>query len=204
MSNKRQYNSSLRAKRAAETRDRIQRATRKLIGRNGFAETTVGQIADEAGVAAQTVYATFGSKAGIVGSLLAHLEEEARLPEMIASLEAEQNPHAQLRIFTAWIRRLYGMSIDIFSAVIQSQSQPEMSAIRQNGDANRLRGCRLLAGTWAEAGVLPENTDPESVASHIWLTTSLEAYIACTETLGWNPDQYEDWLNTSLEKQVFG
>ena len=61
MSTDRPYRSTLREERARETRLRIRKSARRLFAARGFAETTIAQIAKDAGVAPQTVYAVFGS-----------------------------------------------------------------------------------------------------------------------------------------------
>jgi AcrR family transcriptional regulator len=59
---KRQYNSVRRREQAGETRLRIIRAAHDLFVDQGYGRTTIAEIARTAGVAVETVYATFGSK----------------------------------------------------------------------------------------------------------------------------------------------
>jgi AcrR family transcriptional regulator len=59
---KRQYNSVRRREQASETRLRIIRSAHDLFVGQGYGRTTIAQIARAAGVAVETVYATFGSK----------------------------------------------------------------------------------------------------------------------------------------------
>ncbi len=59
---KRQYNSVRRREQAGETRLRIIRSAYDLFVDQGYGRTTIAQIARTAGVAVETVYATFGSK----------------------------------------------------------------------------------------------------------------------------------------------
>lgn len=60
---------SLRAEQAALTTRRILEAARRGFADAGYAATTLREIASEAGVAVQTVYAVFGSKANILRAL---------------------------------------------------------------------------------------------------------------------------------------
>ena len=60
---------TLRQEQANLTRSRIRDAARGLFVRDGYAATTLKAIAIEAGVAVQTVYAVFGSKASILTEL---------------------------------------------------------------------------------------------------------------------------------------
>jgi TetR/AcrR family transcriptional regulator of autoinduction and epiphytic fitness len=59
---KRTYDSSLRKQQASQTRMRILDAAQKRFAERGYAASTIESIASAAGVAVDTVYATFGSK----------------------------------------------------------------------------------------------------------------------------------------------
>lgn len=63
---KRQYNSARRRDQARETRLRVVRAAHDLFVTEGYGRTTIAAIAQAAGVAVETVYAAFGSKAGLL------------------------------------------------------------------------------------------------------------------------------------------
>ncbi len=203
MSIKRKYDSELRSSRAADTRLRIQKSARRLIAASGFENTTVTVIAKDAEVSPQTIYSVFGSKAAIVASMLTHLEEEAGEAESLAALMKETDPRRQLKIFSEWIRRLFDMSADIFTVVAQTSGEPSLVEIRENGDARRLGGCKMLASRWAEAGVLNAEYDPDAAAEQFWLLTSFETYVLCTKSLSWSSDRYEKWVADSVARLVF-
>ena len=63
---KRPYRSPLREAQAAATRTRILDAALDTFLERGYAGTSVAAIARAAGVSPETVYATFGTKRGIV------------------------------------------------------------------------------------------------------------------------------------------
>ena len=58
-----------RQKRARQTRRSILAAAHELFVRQGYARTTIQQIADQADVAWQTVYAVFGGKPAILSAV---------------------------------------------------------------------------------------------------------------------------------------
>src|SRR5690349_2462023 len=66
----RPYTSTVRAEQAAQTRARIVDAAGALFLERGYPRTTVKQIAERAGVAPDTVYATFGSKIRVLTALI--------------------------------------------------------------------------------------------------------------------------------------
>jgi len=63
---KRRYASARRDEQAHETRLRIIGAARELFVTKGYGRTTLVAIAQEAGVAVETVYAAFGNKAALL------------------------------------------------------------------------------------------------------------------------------------------
>jgi AcrR family transcriptional regulator len=63
---KRRYTSTRRDEQARETRLRIVRAARELFVTKGYGRTRLAEIAYEAGVAVETVYAAFGNKASLL------------------------------------------------------------------------------------------------------------------------------------------
>src|SRR5713101_8049172 len=66
----RSYNGTLRQEQAQMTRGRILDAARRLLVNGTYSSVTMEDIAAEAGVAYQTVYAIFGSKARLAQRLV--------------------------------------------------------------------------------------------------------------------------------------
>lgn len=62
----RRYDSSRRARQAAQTRADIVLAAGKVFRESGWSGATLAAIAREAGVAVETIYSGFGSKSGVL------------------------------------------------------------------------------------------------------------------------------------------
>lgn len=75
---KRTYNSPLRARRAAETRQRILEAAVKKVG-EGASQLTIPKVAKEAGVAVPTVYRYFPSKEDLEDGIAEHVRTMLRI-----------------------------------------------------------------------------------------------------------------------------
>src|SRR6185312_16043357 len=67
---RRSYKSPVRRRQAGDTRRRIVEATRQLMASEGYAGMTIEAIARRAEVSAQSVYAIFKSKTGILTEVL--------------------------------------------------------------------------------------------------------------------------------------
>jgi len=66
----RRYDSARRKEQARQTRAAILEAAQRLFAERGYASSTIEAIAAEAGVAVDTVYASFGSKRGVLSKLM--------------------------------------------------------------------------------------------------------------------------------------
>ena len=85
-----------RERMALQTRREIIETARRLFSERGYAATSMADIAREAGVALQTIYARLGSKHGILLALLDQVDEEAGVPEAAAAIQAAATPAAVL------------------------------------------------------------------------------------------------------------
>ncbi len=202
MSTSRPYRSTLREEQAQETRLRIRKSARRLFAAQGFTETTITQIADDAGVAPQTIYAVFGSKSAIVGEMLQDLETSADIGAWVAKMIAEGDPHLQLRIFVSMNRTLFEKGAPILRAAMAARSEPEVAALIERGDGSRRVGTTQLTQIWSRQEALREGLKPTDAAELLWLLTSVEQYLLATDGLGWSPDRYEQWLGDLLDREM--
>src|SRR5580765_3079216 len=66
---RRRYDATSRRARARHTRRAILDAAARLFLRDGFQATTMPAVAADAGVSQETIYKTFGGKAGLVRAI---------------------------------------------------------------------------------------------------------------------------------------
>lgn len=194
VSNERSYRSSLREERALETRLRIRRSARELFERQGFAATTIAEIAQTAGVATPTVYATFGSKGRLVIEMMEELEELAGAEGAAPMLFAETDPRRQLGLFIGFIRALFERGAPILRAAMDARGDPDVKAMAAVGNGRRLEGTTMLAVGWEAQGALREGVTVDEAAGMLWLLTSAEQFMLAVDDLGWTPDVYEERL----------
>src|SRR4029453_6399675 len=106
---KRGYASVVRREQAARTRARILDAAGPLFEADGYARTTMRGIAQHAEVAADTVYATFGSKARVLTALIDHrLDPTGDVRNALDTPGAratrpEPNQRRQVHLFARWV-----------------------------------------------------------------------------------------------------
>ncbi len=204
MSSDRSYHSSLREEQAFQTRLRIRRAARELFATQGFAATTITQIAQAAGVSPATVYAAFESKAGVVVAMLEDLEEEAGMGSHIAAVLAESDPRKQLRAFIGAHCRLFTEGADILRAAMRAAEDPDVAALAEMGDGHRREVIETLVGGWQKKGALRPGLTKKQAADRLWLLTTVESYFSAVDRLGWKPRTYQAWLADITHREMFG
>jgi len=79
---RRRYRSPLREQRAAETRAALLTAAHRLFVRDGWAGTGMRDVAAEAGVSTETVYAHFSSKRALLQAVM----DIARMQSLFATI----------------------------------------------------------------------------------------------------------------------
>lgn len=198
----RPYRSAVREQRAADTRRRIATAAKGLFAERGFAGTTVADIAAQAGVAAPTVYATFGSKGAIVRVLLAQMEYEADAGGWVQRIANEPSPPAKLAAFATWTTVMLSSSKAMIRATIGAAADPAMNELREEGDRHRRHGLRALIDQLIQKDALSAELSEEHALDRAWLLTGVELYLSATNGCGWSDAEYEQWLTTLLQQQL--
>lgn len=202
MSRDRSYHSSLREEQAYQTRLRIRRAARELFATQGFASTTINQIAAAAGVSPATVYATYQSKAGIVAAMLEDLEESVDMGSHIEEMLDEEDPRKQLRLFVQAHCRLFTEGADILRAAMRAIEDPAVAALTEAGDDHRRLGIEALVGIWQKKGVLRPGLTRKQAIDRLWLLTTVDSFLTAIDRLGWKPRTYQNWLAEITEREI--
>ena len=83
---------SLRERRARLTQDEILQSARRLFAERGYARTSVRDIARAAGVSAQTVYDSVGSKQALVARLNDLIDSEAGIAAIARAAAESADP----------------------------------------------------------------------------------------------------------------
>ena len=183
----------LRQRQALETRRAIANAARSLFTKRGYAATSIEVVADEAGVAARTVYAIFGTKKAILGAICEEWLAEAGIVEAAAAGMKERDLRRRLALVAQSSRR-------------QWESERGVRAMLEGAAASDAEVARMLAG-WKDdrarslhsvlvgvEGDLRSEIDHQRAGATIRALTSAEVYVELVAGEGWTPDEYELWL----------
>jgi AcrR family transcriptional regulator len=162
---------SLRERKKAETRTRIADVATGLFARRGFHAVTVGEIAEAAGVAKQTVFNYFPQKEDLVFDRAAEIEAQ-----ILAALRERGDDTTAVEAFRAFTRafweRIIGLSPERpqagFFALVHGTP-----ALRVHGREVTARGLdRLAAAIAEEAGADAGDLRPRALASALLGTHS--------------------------------
>jgi AcrR family transcriptional regulator len=184
---------------AAETRREILRAARRLFAERGFASTSVQQIAEESGVAVQTIYSSIGSKAALVLALNDLLDEEADVAGLAAKLLEETDPPQLIAKGVQLTRQLNERCGDLIQVLLSAAAaEPEAAAALADGMRRHELGASRIAQRLAALGALGSGTTPERASAVFSMMTSPASWRQLIHRAGWTFDEAEAWLAPSL------
>jgi AcrR family transcriptional regulator len=204
---KRPYDSSRRRDQARQTRARIVDAAGELFVERGYAATSVATIAERAGVAPQTVYGAFGTKAAVlvaaINVAVAGDDEQVALfdrPEM-TDLATGTDGAAVAAGIAGMCRRLLERAGPLLHAADEAAvTDPALGELWARGHGMRLADMRRLARDLERSGLLRDDLDRGSAADILFALTSPETYRTFTVAREWSPGRYETWLRTTLAR----
>jgi AcrR family transcriptional regulator len=187
-----------RAERASATRARILAAARSLFGTRGYGATTLTDIAAEAEVAIQTVYAVFGSKRGILRGLSDAVVHDT---EADAAIVLTSEGPASLASFARSIRLRWEHGYDVtvihgIAAMTDPAARADLEAILER----RRNGLRGLVERLAPS--LDPSVGRDRALAVLDALTLPELYGELVAVHGWTPDSYEAWLAGILVREL--
>lgn len=192
----------IRQRHADMTRRAILDVARELFLRDGYANTPIRRLAEQAGVAVPTIYATFGSKPAVLMGLLDRLDNE--LIEPIARQLMQTEEPAEVLGLVARLERAGRESAgDVLRLVMQAAaSEPEVEQVWQEGLDRHREGIDRVCGRLAAGGHLRTGLTLEDAIAATLALTSMEAYDELVNHRGWSHDRYEAWLATALRSAL--
>jgi AcrR family transcriptional regulator len=193
---------SLRAEQAAVTTRRIINAARRRFRDDGYAATTLREIALEAGVAVQTVYAVFGSKANILRALRESVVTDPAASEAYAAALAATDLDEALGSFARSIRLRWEAGHDIVMInASAAAADPEIRADVRAANAARRDGIARLT---RRLGELDRGLDLRRVEALLDALTLTSVYEQLVMHHNWSAEDYEAWLVDALRREVRG
>lgn len=202
----------LRSGHADATRQRIAEAAAELFVRDGYATATIAAVARQAGVSAQTVYNTFGTKAVLLKTAyditLAGDSQPIPLAERADVRALHEEPDASLllrgyaRLGREVLDRVGPLMFQVVSGA--GAGEADLIAHRETTNRERLTGTTMVARRVDELGALAPGVSVESARDRIWTLNSVEVWHLLTGILGWSGDDYQEWIGEAMCAAVLG
>lgn len=201
----RTYDGRARREKAMATRRAVLAAARDLLEQQGFAATTMAAVARAAGVSAETVYKSFGSKPALVKAVFDVVIAGDDEPVSVADrpeaqrIREQADPAGKVRAYAAGAAVRAARSAGI-QLVLRNgaASDPTVARLWQQLQDERLTGMTLFARHLAETGCLRAGVDVDAARDILWTCISVEVYDLFVHQRGWTLAAYSDWLQRTL------
>ena len=198
---KRTYDSTSRRDAAQARRRSIIDSARQIFLHNGYAATTMPAIANAAGTALDTVYATVGKKAALFRLLIemAISGQDEAVPaearDYVRAIRAEPGAERKLQLYAAALRAIQPRLAPLIRVLHEAAPlDPELDLLWQTISRRRAANMQLLAKDLAATGRLRSDLTQSKTADIIWSMNSPEFYLLLVDQRGWSPEEYEIWL----------
>jgi len=200
---KRPYKSLVRQRQAGDTRYRIIEATRKLLLSEGYAGMTIEAIAQRAEVSAQSVYAIFKSKTGILIELLDQATFGPDYDEAVRKALSASDPETRLRLAAPIARQIHDAQSATFDLLRGAGVvAPELAKLEQQRESLRYERQEKMIISLRRAERLQPGIDHATARDIFWMLTGRDVYRMLVRERGWSSQKYQDWLADALVQSL--
>src|SRR5499427_4319927 len=196
---KRRYDATRRRQAAARTRAAILDAARELFTERGYTATPMTAIAERAGVALDTVYASVGRKPDLARLLIETAISgtgkaiPAEQRDYVKAVQAAADADTKIAIYAEAVTAIAPRLALVHSIIVQAApAEPELAALWAEIAARRAANMRRFVADLAT--VTPLRLDPGQAADIVWATNAAETYQLLVAQRGWTPKQYQAFL----------
>jgi len=197
-----------RRERSRRTRTRLVDAATRLFVEHGYLATTIESVAEQAGVAVQTVYYVFGTKRALLDAVLdASIAGDA---EPVAVLERPwfETLGSELDAATA-VEHLVDAAVAIlarvapvYEVVRRAAADPDVGALLDRNRTGRRADQRRLVERLAAGGHLRSGLDVDTAADVVYALLNEEVFQMLTVDCGWPLDRFRQWATDLVGHQL--
>jgi AcrR family transcriptional regulator len=200
---KRPYRSLVRQRQAGETRQRIVEAAWRLLRSEGYAGMTIEAVAQRAGVSAQSVYAIFKSKTGILAELLDQSTFGADYDEAVRQALGAADAESRLRLAASIARQIHDAGRATFDLLRGAGViAPELVQLERRRERQRYERQERMIVALRDAHRLRPELDYRIARDIFWMLTGRDVYRMLVLERGWSSQKYQDWLADTLVRTL--
>lgn len=207
----RRYRSPARQAAAQQTRRAILAAARRLFIERGYNATTMAAVAEAAGVALDTVYASIGPKPVLFRLLVesAISGKDEAVPALdrdyVRAMQAEPDARRKLALYAQAVRQIQERLAPLFNVLQEAaSSDAELAAVWNDIGERRARNMRLLVADLVKTAELRPDLSEQEAADILWTMNSSEFYALMVHQRQWDPSRFEDWLASAWARLLLG
>jgi AcrR family transcriptional regulator len=204
---RRGYDASNRRARAQERRLLVLRVAEEMFLRDGYGGVTVRAVAEATGTSIETIYKTYGGKAGLVAAIQeAALEGSGPVPAPDRSdAMSAREPDADLMLgHWAELSKEVAPRVSPIMLLVRSAavSDPQMAALQQQMAAQRRERMTHNAARLLATGEVRPQLTHDQVRDVLYTYTAPELFEIVVLEGGWTLQQYAEFLHRGLRGQL--
>jgi AcrR family transcriptional regulator len=196
---------------ARATQWRMVKAAYQLFCDQGYAATTMAQIAEAAGVAIQTLYFTFHTKAALLSRAYDFAvlgDEEPQPPESqdwYRAMAAEPDLVGALRHLVSGVGEITRRATPIeLAARVASDADPDTRRVMEIHERWRADGFEGMLAILSAKAPLRSGLTLKRATDLLLLHGGADVYRFLVEERQWTHDDWVDWTTSALAEQLFG
>ena len=194
---------SRRERQAEQTRAEILRAARTRFASDGYASTSLKNIAADAGVSVQTLYDSVGQMADLVRRLNDLIDAEADVASLVAVLRTSTDPAEVIRVPARITRRLIEQCGDIMRAALAaSLTDPGLLPVIHEGQHRHRAGAAMVADRLHALKALPRGIAVDQAATSIAALSDFRLALVLLDDHGLDLDHVETWIGDTTARSV--
>jgi AcrR family transcriptional regulator len=187
-----------RAEQARATRRRIIAAATEQFIAHGYGATLLDQVAEQAGVAVQTVYFHFGNKRTLLKHVMdvAAVGDDEPVPLLerpwLKQIEQEPDPRRIIELWLANSRQIVHRVAPLMRVMRGATgTDPELAAQWETNQQQTRTAYGMLARLLAARDALRTGLDIDQARDIAFAIGNVETYLQFTDVCGWTPDQWQ-------------
>ncbi len=164
---------------------------------------TIEAIAQRAEVSAQSVYAIFKSKTGILIELLNQATFGADYEDAVRKALSASDPETRLRLAAPIARQIHDAQSATFDLLRGAGVvAPELAKLEQQRERLRYERQQRMIISLRDAGRLRPGLDHGTARDIFWMLTGRDVYRMLVCERGWSSQKYQDWLADTLVRSL--
>jgi AcrR family transcriptional regulator len=164
---------------------------------------TIEAIARRAEVSAQSVYAIFKSKTGILTELLDEAAFGPDYEETVHQALSAGDPEVRLRFAARIARQIHDSQSATFDLMRGAGVvAPELAKLEQQREDLRYERQEIMITSLRDARRLRPELDHTAARDIFWMFTGRDVYRMLVRERGWSSQQYQEWLGATLVQSL--